>query len=164
MYPYKAMKVKGKRIDEHRLIMQQHLGRELDSDEVVHHKDGNRQNNNLDNLVVMSLSKHSSLHISGCALSKITKQKLQKQGRKQRPNAKLSIEDIPVIRKMLRDKIPQWLISFAYGVKNGTINKINIGKTWAWVENAKPAPANAFHHPPPKLGRPRMAEVGPAFL
>lgn len=35
---------------EHRLVMEKHLGRYLDPEEVVHHKDKNPSNNSLDNL------------------------------------------------------------------------------------------------------------------
>lgn len=47
---------------EHRYIMEQQLGRKLTTDEVVHHIDGNRSNNNLSNLVVMNRGEHSALH------------------------------------------------------------------------------------------------------
>lgn len=39
-------------IPEHRLVMEKVLGRYLLPSEVVHHRDGNRQNNDLENLVV----------------------------------------------------------------------------------------------------------------
>ena len=39
---------------EHRLVMEQHIGRYLLPDEVVHHKDRNPSNNNIDNLQLFS--------------------------------------------------------------------------------------------------------------
>ena len=52
----------GSEEKEHRYLMEQKLGRTLTSDEVVHHIDGNRSNNDLSNLVVMSRGEHSKLH------------------------------------------------------------------------------------------------------
>lgn len=46
----------------HRIIMENHLGRLLDSDEVVHHKDGNKKNNSITNLQVMTAKDHCSHH------------------------------------------------------------------------------------------------------
>jgi hypothetical protein len=46
---------------EHRLIMERHLGRYLDSDEVIHHIDGNPSNNAIENLrLYASQSEHIS--------------------------------------------------------------------------------------------------------
>lgn len=53
---------KGGRILEHRLVMEQHLGRRLLKTEEVHHKDGNRQNNLIENLEVLTKEKHASIH------------------------------------------------------------------------------------------------------
>ena len=46
----------------HRAIMEEKLGGRLNSDEVVHHKDGNKLNNDISNLEVMSRGDHSRLH------------------------------------------------------------------------------------------------------
>ena len=45
-----------------RWLMQEHLGRKLERHEEVHHKDGNKLNDSLDNLEVVSRTKHSKLH------------------------------------------------------------------------------------------------------
>ena len=49
---------KGKKILEHRYIMEQLLGRALFTYETVHHRDGNRANNNPENLQLLVVSEH----------------------------------------------------------------------------------------------------------
>ncbi|GGP13518.1 HNH endonuclease [Oceanobacillus neutriphilus] len=49
---------------EHRYVLSEHLGRPLREDEIVHHKDGDKLNNDLDNLEIMDRSSHSKLHMS----------------------------------------------------------------------------------------------------
>ncbi len=53
----------GKRVGEHRLVMEQVLGRPLLPTEHVHHKDRNVTNNDPSNLVVLSASQHKRLHV-----------------------------------------------------------------------------------------------------
>ena len=52
----------GKVVEEHRYVMTQHLNRELSYDEVIHHKDECKQNNNINNLVLMARGSHASEH------------------------------------------------------------------------------------------------------
>lgn len=47
---------------EHIVIMEGVMGRKLNKNECVHHKDGNRSNNAIDNLRVMTRSDHAKLH------------------------------------------------------------------------------------------------------
>lgn len=63
MYRYKALKIKGKKIDEHRKIVGDLIGRKLDRKEIVHHKDGNPRNNSLSNLEILNLESHSRKHM-----------------------------------------------------------------------------------------------------
>ena len=50
---------------EHREVMKRHIGRLLRSDEYVHHKDGNRSNNSIDNLEIVSREEHARRHGQG---------------------------------------------------------------------------------------------------
>jgi HNH endonuclease len=47
---YRVITVNGRTVLEHRHVMEQHLGRPLRKGETVHHRDGNRSRNTIDNL------------------------------------------------------------------------------------------------------------------
>ena len=59
---YKMIKVDNKWIPEHRYIMEEHLGRKLEKNEVVHHMNFDRHDNRIENLEVMTIAEHISLH------------------------------------------------------------------------------------------------------
>ena len=56
---YVNIKTKHGWVPEHRLKMEQHLGRKIAKGEVVHHRDGDKASNEIENLQLMCKSTHS---------------------------------------------------------------------------------------------------------
>jgi hypothetical protein len=59
---YRKIKINGRTHNFHRWAMEQHLGRTLTAAEVVHHKNGDRFDNRLENLEVLSHKEHAVHH------------------------------------------------------------------------------------------------------
>lgn len=51
-------------IREHRYVIEQALQRTLKANEIVHHKDGNTMNNDINNLQVMDKREHDRMNVS----------------------------------------------------------------------------------------------------
>jgi hypothetical protein len=134
MYKYKALKVNGKRIDEHRFIMEQFLGRKLETKEVVHHIDGNMRNNDISNLKVESLSEHSRHHQLGWNCD---------EERRKKASAAAIARNLIIFKKQVlnRDQVLEIIllsnhmrfcdIAKLYGVHRCTIGRIAKGQAWA---------------------------------
>lgn len=52
----------GKSKRKHQIIMENHIGRELKENEVIHHIDGNKRNNDLSNLMLVTREEHTKIH------------------------------------------------------------------------------------------------------
>lgn len=77
VYKYRYRRIRlspTKTRDEHRLVMEQHLGRKLTKQELVHHINGNTLDNRIDNLEITSRSRHAQEHIKKGELYTLTRQ------------------------------------------------------------------------------------------
>lgn len=59
---YRYISVEGVQKPEHRYFVEKNVGRTLTDDEVVHHKNGNKLDNRLENLEVMTRAEHMIHH------------------------------------------------------------------------------------------------------
>ena len=59
---YKTVSINGKTIGEHRVVMERHLGRKLSRCEQVHHINGDRFDNRVENLMVVTQAEHDAIH------------------------------------------------------------------------------------------------------
>lgn len=140
MYEYKAIKVNGEKVDEHRYIMEQFLGRKLNRDEVVHHINGNKKDNRIENLKIMSLSDHSKKHQIGKTASEETKKKLRNTSTN-RPNIsrrKFTEEEINYIKQNYIPRNKQFGtrgLARKFNVSHSIISDILNNKTYKEIES-----------------------------
>lgn len=113
---------------QHVVIVEQHLGRKLAKGEVVHHINGDKLDNRIENLKVMTASEHSRMHA-------IERQKqgkcydISREARQgdQHPQAKLNWEIVEEIR-CSDEKICE--LAKRHKVSWTTIKNIKLNKIW----------------------------------
>lgn len=69
---------------EHRLVMERYLKRFLQSNEIVHHKDGNPQNNDIKNLLLTTKSGHKKIHKEAGKETRFTSKRMYEYWRKKK--------------------------------------------------------------------------------
>ena len=130
MYKYKKIKLKnGKTRDEHRIIMENYTGRTLEFNEIVHHKDGNKRNNNIENLKILDRSTHMRLHrkngdIVAPKISESTKIKMCSKQSK-------VCEDVAKRIKYCKDRAID--LCKELNISKYVIHRIRSGKSWKHI-------------------------------
>lgn len=67
---YIRININGKRVLEHIFIMEQFISRKIKLSECVHHKNGIKNDNRIENLELISKSNHQKIHRTGKKLNK----------------------------------------------------------------------------------------------
>lgn len=98
------------------LVVEAAIGRYLDTDELVHHKNENKQDDAIDNLQIVSRAEHARIHGR------------QRCGEKSKANKLTEAEAMEI--RGLRGIEPQASVAARFGITQQTVSDIQVGRRW----------------------------------
>lgn len=128
---YKRIRLgSGRTRDQHRIIMESHLGRMLNRNEVVHHINGDKSDNRIENLVVMSLAEHGRIHMP----MELRDERSERYRGERAPAAKLKEHTVIFSRVLKSFGLSSDEIAKLFGVTRHAINRAVSGKNWKHIK------------------------------
>ena len=128
---YETITRNGRTRPAHDYLVEDVLGQPLAKNEIVHHNNGNKRDNSLENLEVMDRGEHTRMHKTGISPTPATLAKLSKsQAGRINPNRKLSPDMVVTIAESLIQGDAIAAISRETGVPVHTISAIRDGKRY----------------------------------
>jgi len=116
--------------------MEHYLGRRLKSNEIVHHKDEDKRNNDINNLELITRSEHGKLHSTGKIFSEETKNKIRngyKACGQNQGSSKLKDKQVILIKNLLKDGCGVRELGRLFQVSHTTISDIKNNKQWKHI-------------------------------
>ena len=140
MSEYKIRTINGKKVPEHRATVEEMLHITLGKDQVVHHINGDKRDNRIENLQVMDRAEHSRKHAAQMPQTPEKQRKVSEARKgKSNPDARaLSPEQVKAIVTALSEGKGVSALAKEYQVSDHVIRNIRDGKTYQDVLAALP--------------------------